>query len=164
MKNGIENDTKIKCDFEDHFFFMIFADFGSILIAQIYQKLEKNCIKKRSDFKTKLVWRPPTSDPSSWSRAGPSAAPVIRARWVKKRYMASDSRVHWLIDSCFGLMGWLIRWLIDSCPGSDTPWARGPANLRIFEDIYQNKCWKNQVREKNELTFLKNGKTDLEIK
>ena len=53
MKNGIENDTKIKCDFEEHFF-KILINFGSILAAQIYQQLVKNCIKKRSDFKTKL--------------------------------------------------------------------------------------------------------------
>ena len=33
----------------------------------------------------------------------------------------------------------------------------------IFEDIYQKKILKNQVREKNELTFLKNGKNELEI-
>ena len=74
MKNGIENDTEIKCDFEEHFF-RISADFGSILAPQIDQKLEKNCIKKRSDFKTKLVWRPATSDPSSWSGAAPLGGP-----------------------------------------------------------------------------------------
>ena len=53
MKNGIENAAKIKCGFEVHFL-MMFVDFRSILAAQIDQKLEKNCIKKRSDFKTKL--------------------------------------------------------------------------------------------------------------
>ena len=74
MKNGIENDTKIKCDFEEHFF-MIFVDFWRILAAQIDQKLEKNCIKKRSDFKTKLVWRPATPGPSSWSGAAPLGGP-----------------------------------------------------------------------------------------
>ena len=30
--------------------------------------------------------------------------------------------------------------------------------LRIFDDIYQKKYWKNQVREKNKLTFLKKWK------
>ena len=53
MKNCIEDDTKIKCDFEVHFL-LIFADFGSNLAAQIDQYMKKNCIKKGSDFKTKL--------------------------------------------------------------------------------------------------------------
>ena len=74
MKNGIENDTKIKCDFEVHFL-SIFPDFGSNLAAQIDQKLKKNCIKKGSDFTTKLVWRPPTPGPSSWSGAAPLGGP-----------------------------------------------------------------------------------------
>ena len=78
MKNGIENDTKIKCDFEVHFL-SIFPDFGSNLAAQIDQKLKKNCIKKGSDFKTKLYFEITPIGPSSWSRAAPQAAPVIRA-------------------------------------------------------------------------------------
>ena len=78
MKNGIENDTKIKCDFEVHFL-SIFPDFGSNLAAQIDQKLKKNCIKKGSDFKTKLYFEMTPIGPSSWSRAAPQAAPVIRA-------------------------------------------------------------------------------------
>ena len=78
MKNGIENDTKIKCDFEEHFF-RIFADFVSTLATQIDNKLEKKYIKKQCDFKTKLECRLPAIGPSSWSRAAPSAAPVIRA-------------------------------------------------------------------------------------
>ena len=53
MKNGIENDTKIKCDFEIHFL-GIFADFGSNLAAQIDQKSKKNGVKNKSDFQTKL--------------------------------------------------------------------------------------------------------------
>ena len=74
MKHGIENDTKIKCDFEVHVL-RILVDLGSILAPQIDQKLDKNCIEKRSDFKTKLVWRPPTPDPSSWSGAAPLGGP-----------------------------------------------------------------------------------------
>ena len=74
MKNGIENDTKIKCDFEVHFL-SIFADFGSNLAAQIDQKLKKNCIKKGSDFKTKLYFEIPPIDPSSWSGAAPLGGP-----------------------------------------------------------------------------------------
>ena len=70
MKNGIENDTKIKCDFEEHFF-RIFVDFVSTLATQIDQKCEKKCIKKQYDFKTKLECRLPAIDPSSWSRAAP---------------------------------------------------------------------------------------------
>ena len=78
MKNGIENDTKIKCDFEVHFL-SIFADFRSNFAAQIDQKLKKNCIKKGSDFKTKLYCEITPIGPSSWFRAAPQAAPVIRA-------------------------------------------------------------------------------------
>ena len=70
MKNCIENDTKIKCDFEVHFL-SIFADFGSNLAAQIDQKLKKNCIKKGSDFKTKLYFEITPIGPSSWSGAAP---------------------------------------------------------------------------------------------
>ena len=73
---------KIKCDFEVDFF-MNFVDFGSILASKIDQKCEKKCIKKQCDFKTKLECRLPPIGPSSWSRAGPSAAPVIRARSSK---------------------------------------------------------------------------------
>ena len=79
MKNGIENDTKIKCNFEVRFFFRILVDLGSILASRIDQKLEKNCIKKGSDFKTKLYFEITPIGPSSWSRAAPQAAPVIRA-------------------------------------------------------------------------------------
>ena len=74
MKNGIENDTKIKCDFEVHFL-SIFVDFGSNLAAQIDQQMKKNCIKKGSDFKTKLYCRMTPIDPSSWSGAAPLGGP-----------------------------------------------------------------------------------------
>ena len=60
MKNGIENDTKIKSNFELHFL-RILVDFGSILAPQIDQKFEKKCIKKQCDFKTKLECRLPRS-------------------------------------------------------------------------------------------------------
>ena len=58
MKTGIENDTKIKCDFEKHFF-MFFVGFGSILAPQIDPKLEKNCVKKLDAGGKPSTWFPP---------------------------------------------------------------------------------------------------------
>ena len=53
LKSGVENDMKIKCDFEFDFC-RISVDFGAILAPKINPKWKKNGIKKHSDFQTKL--------------------------------------------------------------------------------------------------------------
>ena len=54
-----------------YIFLSIFADFGSNLAVQIDQQLKNSCIKKGSDFKSKLYFEITPIDPSSWSGAAP---------------------------------------------------------------------------------------------
>ena len=49
LKSGVENEIKIKCDFEDDFS-RILEDLGAILGSKIVEKWKKNGIKKQSDF------------------------------------------------------------------------------------------------------------------
>ena len=47
LKSGVENEIKIKCDFEVDFS-MILEDFGAILGSKIVRKWKKNGIKNRA--------------------------------------------------------------------------------------------------------------------
>ena len=78
LKSGVENELKIKCDFEVDFC-RIFEDFGGILGPKIDPKWKKNGIEKHNDFKTKLAARTPGVDPRSLPRQLPLAAPHMRA-------------------------------------------------------------------------------------
>ena len=78
LKSGVENELKIKCDFELDFC-RIWEDFGAILGPKIDPKWKKNGIKKQSDFKTKLAARITGVEPRSLPRQPPLAAPHMRA-------------------------------------------------------------------------------------
>ena len=78
LKSGVENELKIKCDFEVDFC-RILEDFGAILGPKIDPKWKKNGIKKQSDFKTKLAARTTDIEPRSLPRQPPLAAAYMRA-------------------------------------------------------------------------------------
>ena len=56
LNRGLENEIKIKCDFEVDFS-QIWEDLGAILGRKIVPKSEKKAMTKQSDFKTKLAAR-----------------------------------------------------------------------------------------------------------
>ena len=54
LKSGVENELKIKCDFEVDFC-RILEDFGAILGPKIDPKWKKNGIKKKQRFSDEVV-------------------------------------------------------------------------------------------------------------
>ena len=79
LKSGVENELKIKCDFEVDFC-RIWEDFGAILGPKIDPKWKKNGIKKHSDFQTKLEGRPSRKKGRNVAVEPPLAPPTLRAR------------------------------------------------------------------------------------
>ena len=79
LKSGVENELKIKCDFEVDFC-RISVDFGAILAPKIEPKWKENEIKNKSDFKTMLAGRPPIAGTRNVARDGSLAPPTIRDR------------------------------------------------------------------------------------
>ena len=95
---------------------------GASWLPKSIKKLRKTVLKNRAILRRSWYGVRRLLGLAVGLRLSPQAAPGMRARSSKKQSMASDSRVHWLLDLCLG---------------SDTPWARGPANSVNSLILYQ---------------------------